>query len=598
VTKKTRQLFREQSAFLLAEEAIELVLRAGPAAFSVYLIGTLPFLVGVIVYWAAMASNAYAHQYASAGALALALLFIWMKALQARYAQHLLCHLQDEDTPAWTINGFFSALSRQGAIHASAILLYPICFVTVLPMCFVVGWYQNVTTLESSATGTRALIRDAAAQARLWPKQIHLFLWLSSPLMVIAGAGIFLGTFPILDGLVTPEFGDTALLTIGYLYGGIVLLSILPLAPFACFVLLNVVTGLVFAIEFFHILSGADTLYSRNPAALLSNSTLIAAACAITYLCLDPVLKAGFAIRCYRGLSLQSGTDLRVGLALIRQRAVRSTAALLLAAMAAGLWHATPAYAQAPVDQRLVTLDQALDKELAAQKYTWRMPREPNPDVEMPWLLRALSDLGESIRDGIGAAFRFLGDLWERFTDWLNGGANRSTGDLGFSGFNPSWRHFIVLLLVLLAAATIYLLWRFYRAPVLDVLPAQDALPPATPDIADEATTAAELPEDEWYKLARELASKGEFRLAARALFFSCLAVLAQREVIRIARFKSNMDYANEMARRAGALGEAPAAFSESALIYESVWYGEHLANAETLNRLHACQERLRHAGS
>ncbi len=125
-----------------------------------------------------------------------------------------------------------------------------------------------------------------------------------------------------------------------------------------------------------------------------------------------------------------------------------------------------------------------------------------------------------------------------------------------------------------------------------------EALPPPAPDLTDEATTAAELPEDEWFKLARELAAKGDFRLAARALFFSSLAVLAQREFIRIARFKSNMDYANEVKRRATAAADAPDAFSESALIYESVWYGEHVANADTLNQLHACQERLRHAGN
>ena len=39
-----------------------------------------------------------------------------------------------------------------------------------------------------------------------------------------------------------------------------------------------------------------------------------------------------------------------------------------------------------------------------------------------------------------------------------------------------------------------------------------------------------------------------------------------------------------------------PALFSRLALLYESVWYGEHEANVAVLNQMHDHQERLRHA--
>ena len=149
---------------------------------------------------------------------------------------------------------------------------------------------------------------------------------------------------------------------------------------------------------------------------------------------------------------------------------------------------------------------------------------------------------------------------------------------------------------LVLVLVTLYLLWISYRQRQPTPLVAIAPLEARKPDLEDEATTAADLPEDEWFRLAQELANAGDFRLAARALFFSILATLARRDVIRIARFKSNMDYQLELGRRASSLGEAPALFNRLALIYESVWYGEHEANVAVLTQMHAHQERLRHA--
>lgn len=588
---------REQSAYLLAEEALELLVRSGAATLSVYLIGTLPFLLGFIAYWAAMSSSAHAYRYASPGALGLALLFIWMKALHARFAQHLHGRLHDTALPPWTARAFWTAFCRQGAIHATVVLVYPVCFLTVLPMAYCAGWYQNTTVLEDGGPRSmRSLMQEAAGQAKLWPKQNHMLLWLASPLMVILGTAIYLGTFPVLDGLQVDGIDDSLFFALGFIYGGIVLLAMLPLAPFACFVAVNIGTALLFGIELFHMLTGADTLYTRNAEALLGNTTFIALACGLTYAVLDPILKAAYAIRCHRGQSLRTGVDLRVALGRIRRGATRVTVALIAAACLAHSFTWIPAHAQTGGADRAAALDQALDKELAAHKYTWRMPREPRPDTELPWLLQALSDLGQSIRDGIKRAFTFLGDLWDGFKKWLRGDTDGQSKGNADSHFNPSIRLLVVLLGVALAAVTAVLLLRSYRSRQREPL-APLATPPAkTPDLEDDATTAADLPEDEWFHLAQELAAKGDFRLAARALFFSILATLARQEVIRIARFKSNMDYRREVSRKANALGEDPAVFSRSAFVYEAVWYGNHEATAETLNQMRAYQERLRHA--
>lgn len=587
MSKASRNASGGTSAFLLAEEAVQLLIHAGLGAASVYAIGSLPFVVGLIAYVGTMTHSGHAYQYLGTGALGLALLFLWMKVFQARFARHLLAALRHESIPSWSLGQFLATLCRQGFIHASVVIVYPVAFITLLPMGFAVAMYQNASVLDDgSAMSLRALAGRALSEARRWPKQNHILLWLCSPLMVCMGAGIALGTFPVLDSL-----EDQFLVSLGLVYASILLIAALPVAPFAVVTLVNVGSGLFFSIELFHVFTGADTLYSRNPGVLLENDLFIACACGATYLLLDPVLKAAYTIRCHEGESQASGIDLKVSLRRIRQGV---SCVLLLATLTLAL----PGQADTtPQDIDIAPLEQAIDQELTERRYTWRMPREPRPDVELPWLLQLLSDFGDSVRGWIKVGFNAIGDFLETIWDWFFGepDVEGSTGGHDFRGFNQTIRILIGLLAGALVALTVYLVWRNFRDRQPELIAPVVPAPAQTPDLRDESTTAADLPEEEWYQLARDFAAKGDYRLASRALFFSILATLAHREVIRIAPFKSNMDYGHELTRRAMALGTVPQLFSRSALLYEAVWYGEHKATAQTLQALQACQEELRH---
>ena len=576
----------ESSAFLLAEEAVQLLIQGGLVPTSVYVIGSVPFVLALIAYAGTMTHSGFAYVYHGTGALGLALLFLWMKAFQARFAQHLRARLHDEAVVPWTLGGFFTTLCRQGFIHASVVVVYPAAFVTLLPMGFAAAFYQNASVLDDgSAMSVRDLSRQALAQARLWPRQNHLLLWLCSPLMVCLGAVIYLGAFPVLDSL-EGEF----LVSLGGIYATIFFISILPLAPFAVITVVNVGSAIFFVIEMFHIFTGADTIYARSPGALLQNDLFIAAACGITYLLLDPVLKAAYAIRCHEGASLKTGADLRVMLRRIRQ----ATAGILILATAA-LAMPCEAAAPLPADTEAAPLDQAIEHELAERRYTWRIPRETRSDTVLPWPLQLITDFGESVKSWIKATYEFVSDTVKAIWDWFFGESHHTSGAGASRNFNPSIRILIGILVVVLLGITLYLLWRAYQEKRPKPLTPAVAQADKAPDLADETTTAADLPEDEWYALARELAEKGEFRLASRALFFSILATLAQREIIKIARFKSNMDYDHELMRRAASIGDTPRLFSRSAFLYEAVWYGEHEATPQILQALQTCQQELRH---
>ena len=72
-------------------------------------------------------------------------------------------------------------------------------------------------------------------------------------------------------------------------------------------------------------------------------------------------------------------------------------------------------------------------------------------------------------------------------------------------------------------------------------------VPSPKPDLAEEEIEANQLPDNEWYALAREKMAAGEFRQAQRALFLAILSYLASHRLITVQRWKSNTDYEMEL---------------------------------------------------
>jgi hypothetical protein len=145
-----------------------------------------------------------------------------------------------------------------------------------------------------------------------------------------------------------------------------------------------------------------------------------------------------------------------------------------------------------------------------------------------------------------------------------------------------------VLLLVLLVAVVIALtlfFFRIWRERQVRLSPRiAEPLQPA-PDLADENVGADQLPEDGWTKLARELLERGELRLALRAFYLASLAHLAGRNLISLAKFKSNRDYERELSRRGHSFPELRAVFEENVVVFDRIWYGLHEINRDLVGR-------------
>jgi len=77
----------------------------------------------------------------------------------------------------------------------------------------------------------------------------------------------------------------------------------------------------------------------------------------------------------------------------------------------------------------------------------------------------------------------------------------------------------------------------------------------------------------------------------------SGLAHLATRNLISIARFKSNREYERELRRRAHAIPNLPTLFGDTISNFERVWYGTHEATLDLAQQFAGSVDKLKASG-
>jgi len=546
---------RGKGSFDLIEEATHRLRTAPVATLAVYYLGAIPFVLGLLYFWADMSRSPFAGQHLIDSALGMAALFFWMKFWQVIFARRLRAHVTAEPAPRWTVRRLGRVFLRQAFVQPSGLFLIPLSLLPLLPFAWVYPFYQNVTVLDDGGpAGTSPLLKKSWKQATLWPGQNHIAL------AIMAGFGFYVFLNWVVTGLTLP-----------YLI---------------------------------KMLFGVESVFTRSAFSLL-NTTFFAGMLGLTYLCVDPILKTVYVLRCFYGGSLESGEDLRAELnsVVAASQPMAAIVVLLLGLFCASPLRAadTPAPAAppatAPVSSPIppVDLDRAINRTIHEDKYTWRMPREKivEPDTQEGMLARFFDKVGAMLRKWARAVRDWL-DEWLRKL-FPNQRVNSSSDNSGYG-----WIEALQILLYGLVAAVLaalavllYRVWRDRRSPTVV---ASEPIQPV-PDINDENVGADQLPEDGWVKLARELLERGELRLALRAFYFASLSHLAARNLISIARFKSNGDYERELRRRGHSFTDLLSVFGDNLASFERTWYGLHEVNRELVDRFAANVERMKAAG-
>ena len=552
--KRHARRLQGKASLELLEEAFHLLRSAPLSTLALYYTGALPFVLGLLWFWADMSQSPFAYHHLDAAALALAGLFLWMKCWQAVYARSLRAAVAG-GLPPLGPGAVWRLLVTQAALQPTGLLLWPLALMLLFPFPYAFAFYQNLTALaDGEPAGLGAEVRRAMRQTSLQSRQNLLLL------LVLLG------------------------------FGFIVFLNWTTF----CFLL----PGLA------KMLFGLESVFTRSGVTLL-NTTFFATMFGLTYLSVDPLVKAAYTLRCFYGESLQSGADLKSDL---KRFAPAGAAVPVVLAFLLTLSSAANAQPPSGPDstgpkQNSTTaaapalsapeLDRAIQEVVRQDKYTWRMPREKiaKPETERQGVVGRFL---ERVFEMIGRALKSIWHGLESFLRKLFQGQTRTRHDT--SGYG--WIMLLQLLPYLLIAAAaaglgylVYRLWlsRYRLAPAIAGEPVQPA-----PDLSDENVGADQLPEDGWTRLARELLARGELRLAMRAFYLASLAHLSERNLISLARFKSNRDYERELGRRGHAFPGLLDVFGENVAVFERIWYGMHEVSGDLVTRFAANVERIR----
>ncbi|MCE5326818.1 MAG: hypothetical protein LLG01_10405 [Planctomycetaceae bacterium] len=608
------------AALQMVEEAIHLLRIAAPGTLWRYYAGALPFVAALLYFWSYML---YANSAAARGtplALGLALLYLWMKIWQGAFCRRLMTAVQNGGRPAGATS--WRDAARTGVFHA---IVQPLqLLLPAVPLMMIAA--------ENNVTVGYVMLVVLPWTVVAWGLLVWLYAFCQN-LLALAAAGQAAG--PLLRQAWRAVFFSVSTHAA----------ALLIVAVLTCVVFINVCIALGLLPYLLRMLTGWETSLTLSVDSLL-NTTFFAIAAALTFLCIDPVVKALYVLRCFYGQAQFTGQDL---LAQIRRHVLRRGAPLLVAAAAAlavslaaapacgmgetgathnpvvrvpdreglrpgGMGETCPLGTPTPSESgkaasRADQLDQSIDKTLQRSEYDWRSANEDKADKS-----KAASFFGW-LTEKTNGFFQAVRDLWKEFRQWLRElmeeeparrPKDSPSGDSGSSSFGSGAgigggsiiiKLLLYVALAVVAAAVIVLAVKLIlarRKKSDDDADAPAAGSEPAPDVADETVTADALTEDGWMTMAGELLARGELRLALRAMYLASLKQLAQRGLIRIQKFKSNRDYRRELQRREHVAGELLGAFAENVNLFEYTWYGLHDVSDTILNSFTANQERMR----
>ncbi len=556
---KNKRRKQGYGALDLVEEAVHLLRTAPAATLAVYYLGAIPFVLGLLFFWADMSRSPFASGHLADASLVMGLLFLWMKFWQAMFARRMRAQRAAQSAPPLRFRQAIRLLLTQTVWQSSGLFLIPLSIVPVLPFPWVYAFYQNITVLDDGEMRPAEIFKKACRQANLWPKQN--------------------------------------------------LVTLLILIAFGLYVLGNWATVCASLPELFKTLFGIESKYTQSPESLL-NSTFFAAMYGLTYLCVDPILKTFYALRCFYGESLESGEDLKAELKEIVGAVSRAAAAVLLVwaivfskpALAAD--NAATAKAPAASGISAGQLDGAIDQTIHERKFAYRMPREKIEDTDegpvgrfFDRVLDMLKRWGHWILVHVGKVLHAVIDWLEKWWNRLFGGGRSYSSDSSGLGWAGAVKLLLWALLGVVVCGLVIFLYRVWQGRRRTAEPVVSEAIPPVPDIADENTAADQLPEEEWTRLGRELLARGELRLAMRAFYLASLSHLAARNLISIARFKSNREYERELRRRGHSFPELLSVFGQNISAFEATWYGMHQVDPESVNHFALNVEKLKSAG-
>ncbi len=516
-----------------------------------YYLGSVPFIIGLLYFWGDMSHNAFAGRNCAAASFGMALLFIWMKCWQTVFAVTIRNSIHKVQAGPWPLTRMTSLIATQSLIQSTSFFVLPLAFVLLVPLGWCYAFYQNATALaDGELHDLKMTARKSWQHARLWPRQNHFLIFI--------------------------------------------------LSIFSMVVLINLSIGFIIIPYLLKTFLNIETPFSMSGASVF-NSTFWFTMIAGTYLCVDPIIKTAYVLRCYYGNAVSTGEDILTELK-SHARTLKTTAIVLVFVISPALL-STGVSAQTEnvsEDATIISpemMEKSIIEVMKGREFTWRLPPEElqqiDSDFELPGPVESVLFW---IRDSVKKLAKTIGAWLGRFFEWLkkNSAEKRKTEKTSNADWIPTTRLFLVIFLVVAAGFLAYFLWSIWRRRRSRYREVETEPVPLVPDLTDENTVADELPADQWLALAKKLKAKGSLRLAMRALYLATLAYLGDHEMVSIEKYKSNSDYERELQRRAHGNLDLTKSFSKNVIIFDRVWYGLYHITPQDIDSYAMDQDRIK----
>ena len=151
--KGNRSAERGKGAIEILEEAVHLLRMAPSSLLAIYYVGSLPFILGLLYFWADMSRGAFAAKHCVEASLALTFLYLWMKSWQAVFSSQLKARLAGEESPSWTGRRVARLVLAQAIYQPYSLIALPIGMMVTLPFGWLYAFYQNLSVVGDGSEG-------------------------------------------------------------------------------------------------------------------------------------------------------------------------------------------------------------------------------------------------------------------------------------------------------------------------------------------------------------------------------------------------------------------------------------------------------------
>src|SRR5262245_36883472 len=163
----------------LLEEAFFVLRNIRSSLLISYLIGTIPFILGLLYFWTDMSRSPFAAARVGQSAVGMSFLYIWMKSWHSVFANRLLSDLTGESPKPFSILRTFKMIAAQLAVQPFSWFLVPIFAVTAIGLPWVQAFFHSFSiTADGNHDDLRSAIKRAWMLSNLWQAQNHVMVFL------------------------------------------------------------------------------------------------------------------------------------------------------------------------------------------------------------------------------------------------------------------------------------------------------------------------------------------------------------------------------------------------------------------------------------